>query len=116
MPIIPRLPRKRKKEDAESFSGKKRNWKTERRKERQRAYHTKEWSELSKQLRMEHPICEECGKNLSTCVHHIKSPFKRGLTEEEKKELLLDRDNLRVLCTDCHVRIHEEIRQKFRKK
>ena len=97
-------------------TGKKKNtkdsskWKTERRKERQKAYHTKEWSELSKQIRMEHPICQECGKELSVCVHHIKSPFEYGLSDDEKKDRLLSRDNLLALCAGCHIRIHEQIR------
>ena len=86
------------------------NNKSERRKERQSMYNSKCWKELSRWYRKEHPLCECCLKKGKTtpveAVHHIKSPFRSELSEEEKWDLLLDIDNLMSVCVDCHLEIH----------
>lgn len=86
------------------------NNKSERRKERQRFYNTKVWKSLTKWYKMQHPLCEVCASKGKTtpvqAVHHLQSPFRDGLTEEEKWDLMLDIDNLQSVCVDCHLEIH----------
>lgn len=83
-----------------------------RRQERQKLYQLKQWRDLSKQYRMEHPLCERClaeGRTKeSQQVHHLVSPFEWGLSEEEKLKRLLNPNNLQALCVQCHVDIHKE--------
>lgn len=83
---------------------------SERRKLRQSMYNSKMWKSLSKWYRGQHPLCEMCTKKgLTTpaeAVHHINSPFKDELSEDEKWDLLLDIDNLMSVCVDCHLEIH----------
>lgn len=74
--------------------------------ERKSLYKLKSWKSLSKWYRMNNPICEECKKNAAQHVHHLKSPFDAGLTEEEKFDRLLDLDNLVSVCVDCHLKLH----------
>lgn len=83
-----------------------------RRIERQKLYQLKQWRDLSEHYRMEHPMCQICGKNVAEHVHHINSPFDYGLNEMEKMFRLLDPDNLMALCADCHNRIHQEKKSK----
>lgn len=57
-----------------------------------------------------YPLCQDClksGKIVPTQeVHHIKSPFVPGLTEEEKDRRAYDENNLVCLCSECHWRRH----------
>ena len=62
------------------------------------------WKSMSNELRKEHPICQLCGKNKSTEVHHI-FPFMHQF-EDVREEVFLDKDNLICLCTDCHHQVH----------
>ena len=39
-------------------------------------------------------------------VHHIKSPFARNISLEEKVRRSYDIDNLVCLCKECHIRRH----------
>lgn len=81
----------------------------ENRKQRQELYNMKEWKELSRTYKMEHPLCEMCLKNdvitPTAHVHHVMS-FMVGRNDEEKITLLLDKGNLMALCVDCHTNIH----------
>lgn len=84
--------------------------KEERRKERQETYNTKRWKELRSLMIQEHPLCQDCLKDGKIVpaqeVHHLKSPFRPGLTPEEKEKLAFDPNNLVCLCRECHWRRH----------
>ena len=67
-------------------------------------YSTSVWKSMSYQMRKEHEICQLCGKNKSTEVHHI-FPFMHQF-EDVREEVFLDKDNLICLCTDCHHQVH----------
>ena len=67
-------------------------------------YSTSIWKSMSYQMRKEHEICQLCGKNKSTEVHHI-FPFMHQF-EDVREEVFLDKDNLICLCTDCHHQVH----------
>lgn len=84
--------------------------KQQRRKERQALYNTKRWRETRDYMRMEYPLCQDCLKEGRITpmeeVHHIRSPFVRGLSPEEKEKRSFDIENLVCLCVDCHMRRH----------
>ena len=67
-------------------------------------YDLNQWKQLSQDMRKEHEICQLCGKNKSTEVHHI-FPFMHQF-EDVRKEVFLDKDNLICLCSDCHHQVH----------
>ena len=67
-------------------------------------YSTSVWKSISYQMRKEHEICQLCGKNRSTEVHHI-FPFMHQF-EDVREEVFLDKDNLICLCSDCHHQVH----------
>lgn len=67
-------------------------------------YDLNQWKSISQELRKEHEICQLCGKNKSTEVHHI-FPFMHQF-EDVREEVFLDKDNLICLCTDCHHQVH----------
>lgn len=75
--------------------------------QRQKYYQLKQWKDLSLYYRMQHPICEECNRNVSEHTHHIVSPFHANLSENERMYLLLDPTNLKALCAECHNKIHQ---------
>ena len=62
------------------------------------------WKSMSYEIRKEHEICQLCGKNKSSEVHHI-FPFMHQF-EDVREEIFLDKDNLICLCTDCHHQVH----------
>ena len=62
------------------------------------------WKSISYEMRKKHEICQLCGKNKSTEVHHI-FPFMHQF-EDVREEVFLDKDNLICLCTDCHHQVH----------
>ena len=84
--------------------------KEERRKERQELYQSKRWKELRTYMVQKYPLCQDClkeGKITATQeVHHIKSPFVKGLTDDEKYRRAYDEGNLVCLCRECHWRRH----------
>ena len=67
-------------------------------------YDLNQWKQLSYDMRKEHEICQLCGKNKSTEVHHI-FPFMHQF-EDVREEVFLDKDNLICLCSDCHHQVH----------
>lgn len=67
-------------------------------------YSISRWKSMSYELRKEHEICQLCGKNKSTEVHHI-FPFMHQF-EDVREEVFLDKDNLICLCSDCHHQVH----------
>lgn len=87
---------------------------TDMRRLRQKAYQSKEWKELRETYIKLHPLCEECmKKNIVTPaqdVHHIESPFKNNTINHH---LLLDFNNLKALCKECHAEIHNRQQGNF---
>ena len=81
-----------------------RSEKNEKNKTEKDYYSTSVWKSISYQMRKEHEICQLCGKNKSTEVHHI-FPFMHQF-EDVREEVFLDKDNLICLCTDCHHQVH----------
>ena len=83
-----------------------------RRKERQAIYNTGRWRDLRTYMVQKYPLCQNClkaGKYTPTQeVHHIKSPFVPGLTEEEKYKRAYDENNLLCLCRECHIKEHHK--------
>ena len=69
-------------------------------------YSTIVWKSMSYDMRKKHEICQLCGKNKSTEVHHI-FPFMHQF-EDVREEVFLDKDNLICLCTDCHHQVHSK--------
>lgn len=67
-------------------------------------YSISAWKSISQDMRKEHEICQLCGKNKSTEVHHI-FPFMHQF-EDVREEVFLDKDNLICLCTGCHHQVH----------
>lgn len=67
---------------------------------------TKEWLMLKSIILYEKGCCEICGSDRFLQVHHILSRHKHP-------ELALDKENLMVLCKDCHKKIHENDKYKF---
>lgn len=86
--------------------------KEERRKERQALYQSKRWKEVRKAYYEAHPLCERCLQEGRITpahdIHHRLSPFKRGLTEEEKYRRAFSESNLMALCVDCHIKEHHK--------
>ena len=82
----------------------------QRRKERQAVYNTRRWKDLRNLMIQEHPLCQDCLENgrLTPAeeVHHAISPFRKGLSPEEKEMLAFDSDNLVCLCKECHIKRH----------
>lgn len=95
------------------------NNKSERRRERQKYYNTPAWKSLAKWYKMKYPLCEVCAsKGITTpaqAVHHLDSPFRDGLSEEEKWDKLLDLDNLQSICVECHLKAHGLIDERIEK-
>lgn len=86
-----------------------------RRKQRQSLYQLKQWRELSKWYRMEHPICEVCERDgrltPTDHIHHILSPFDWGLCKQEIMVRLLDPENLMAVCQECHQKLHGNVKK-----
>lgn len=96
--------------------------KEERHKERQVLYQSKRWREVRDYMRMKYPLCQDCLKDGKVVpmeeVHHIKSPFVRNITEEEKEKRSFDESNLVCLCRECHIKRHHPeglIQEKLKK-
>lgn len=84
-----------------------RNENTASREMRRKAYNNREWRKLRDTYIKEHPLCEDCldkGKVVpAEDVHHISSPFSTGEINYGK---LLDGNNLKALCKECHAARH----------
>lgn len=82
----------------------------QRHKERQELYNTSRWKSLRELMVQKYPLCQDClkeGRITPTQeIHHIKSPFAKGLTLEEKEKRAYDVDNLVALCRECHIKRH----------
>jgi len=63
-----------------------------------------QWQEARDQYLRDHPVCERCGRNAATIVHHIMR--KRGGGSD-------DPINLQALCRLCHAQIHANAGELF---
>lgn len=81
-----------------------------RKKERQKVYQDKRWKTLRALKIQNNPLCEKCYEEGRITpahdVHHIKSFCVRGISPEEKEKRAFDYNNLKSLCRDCHIKIH----------
>lgn len=90
-----------------------RNEHTQSREMRRKAYNNTDWRKLRDNYIKQHPLCEDCldkGKvTAAEDVHHLKSPFASG---DINYGLLLDGNNLRALCKECHAARHNHTKNK----
>ncbi len=81
-------------------------------------YNSLQWKNLRNRYIKENPFCERCLSKgivrLAEEVHH-KEEFLKGISEEDKWNLLLNEDNLMSLCSECHHEIHNNERKKNEK-
>lgn len=89
-----------------------RNEHTEPRELRRKAYNTRQWREARLNHIVNFPLCQDClergvvnagSLDSPLQVHHMKSPFRNG---EIDYDLLIDDNNLRTLCAECHSKRH----------
>lgn len=78
------------------------NWKGGTSPERQRLYAGSAWRQLRRKIRLrDRGICQRCGGNESTHMHHIQ-PWSTN------EELRFDIDNIITLCRECHHDVHRK--------
>lgn len=89
---------------------------SESRKKRQQIYQSKEWKNLRQSHFMNHPLCERCLEhNVTTAgedVHHLIS-FTKGTTDDERKALAFNPDNVITVCRYCHLVMHNQKPSQF---
>lgn len=78
--------------------------KSDRKKEAQTIYNTQRWRNLRNSHLMKSPLCEVCGKELATQVHHIDAFMK--YTGDKRLEKAYDYNNLMSICDACHHKLH----------
>lgn len=64
------------------------------------------WRRLRAEVISEQPICQECHRKPSRCVHH-EVEVESGLTDAEMERICFNRSGLRALCFECHNAIHK---------
>lgn len=74
-------------------------------------YNDPMWKKVRTMKLQASPVCEIClQKGIVTSeelhVHHIISPFRKGITVEEQYRLAFSADNLQTVCRRCHAEIH----------
>jgi len=87
---------------------------------------SKEWRELRAwKIQSCQGLCERCKQEgieagvpggyirAAKTVHH-RIPVESGKTDEEMRALCFDRNNLVLLCPECHHRTHEEMKSHWR--
>ena len=68
----------------------------------------KKWLRLKEEIYNERGReCEICGSQIGLNVHHI-------LPRSEYPSLNFDKENLIILCKDCHKKMHEEDKHHFK--
>lgn len=74
-------------------------------------YNSAAWHALRNSYIREQPLCERCLEHdiirPATEIHHI-IPFSQGVNAEERWSLLLDENNLKALCHECHKLMHRD--------
>ena len=66
----------------------------------------KKWLQMKSDILYEKKLCEICKSDRCLHVHHI-------LPRSSHPELGMDKENLMVLCENCHNKIHSEDKYKF---
>lgn len=61
-------------------------------------YHTAQWRHLRAEAIADHPFCSRCGNKDNLQAHHRIPP--RG-----DASLFYNRNNIEIICADCHRRI-----------
>jgi hypothetical protein len=67
-------------------------------------YQLKEWKTLSKEKLLEYKTCEVCNSKVRKACHHIVPCWY--LNRVGLENLKLDKNNIVVLCTKCHIKVH----------
>ncbi len=70
---------------------------------RESPYRTAAWRNLRNAKVREQPCCEQCGSTIRLNVHHITGRRITGL--------IVDLDELQVLCHPCHMRVEGDRRK-----
>ncbi len=63
-------------------------------------------------------LCEECHRAVDTSngdCHHI-IPVETGRTVQEMERLCYDVNNVRLLCVQCHIKVHKDMRTHTKEK
>ena len=64
-------------------------------------------------------LCEQCKKEgfirAGVDVHHIR-PVETGRTIQEMEQLCYDVGNCQLLCKECHIKVHQEMRTHTKEK
>lgn len=68
----------------------------------EQVYEHSRWRRLSATLRLQHPVCQQCGNDLTVAVHH-KVPI------EQAPHLAFELHNLLCVCRACHDAAHRGI-------
>jgi 5-methylcytosine-specific restriction endonuclease McrA len=67
----------------------------------------KKWLEIKSSILYKIQYCEICKSDKELHVHHI-------LPRSTHPELAFDKENLMVLCKECHIKIHSQDKYSFR--
>lgn len=93
---------------------------SDRKKQRMKMYNDAYYREVRNEYMRNHPLCEDC-MNIqvenedgtkrekitpSIDLHHLKSPFQYGISEEESYKRLVDTSNFIALCKFHHSQRH----------
>ena len=86
----------------------------------QRLLNDKQWKMLRAEVfRRAGGLCEQCKKEgfirAGVDVHHIR-PVETGRTIQEMEQLCYDVGNCQLLCIECHIKVHQEMRTHTKEK
>ena len=94
----------------------------------QRLLNSKRWKMIRAEYLRQHPLCERCRREgiaagvlpdgyitSAVDVHH-KTPVESAKTEQEMERLAYNPSNIRLLCIQCHIKIHQEMRSHTKEK
>mgnify|MGYP002508665932 CR=1 FL=1 len=77
-------------------------------------YNSSAWHSLRLDYYSKNPLCECCMAHdvvkSAEHVHHRK-PFLRGITDDERWQLLLEPNNLISVCSSCHTKLHTKMKR-----
>ena len=86
----------------------------------QRLLNSKRWMEVKRVVwRRADGLCERCREEgfirAGVDCHHV-IPVESAKTEQEMERLAYNPDNCRLLCVDCHIKTHQEMRSHTKEK
>ena len=86
----------------------------------QKLLNSKRWMEVKRVVwRRANGLCERCREEgfirAGVDCHHIV-PVESGRTVQEIERLAYDVNNIRLLCVDCHIKTHQEMRSHTKEK